>query len=348
MRAQFHHVIDIAATVLDVAGLPHPTFVNGVQQMALHGVSMASSFDDADAAEGRETQYFEMFVNRGIYHKGWTAVTRHSTPWVIEPLPAYDDDVWELYAPDDWTQAHDIAKEQPEKLHELQRLFLIEAVKYNVLPLDDRRVERFNSNLAGRPELITGKSQMLFGGMGRLTENSVLVIKNKSHSVTAEVVGARGRRKRRDRRAGRRLRWLEPLRPRGQAGLLLQPLRPAALQGLRRRCAAAGEHQVRMEFAYDGGGLAKGGTVSLYVDGDKVGEGRVEGTQPMVFSADETTDVGGDTATPVSDDYGAKGQRVHRPGPLGADRHRRGRRGPRPPDHARGAPARRDGPSVIA
>jgi arylsulfatase A-like enzyme len=127
VRSQFHHVIDIAATVLDVAGLPEPTFVHGVQQMPLHGVSMAYSFDDAAAAERRETQYFEMFCNRGIYHKGWTAVTRHSTPWVMAENPPLEDDVWELYAPGDWTQTHDLAGEQPERLAELQRLFLIEA-----------------------------------------------------------------------------------------------------------------------------------------------------------------------------------------------------------------------------
>ena len=97
-----------------------------------------------------------MFVNRGIYHKGWTAVTRHSMPWAATELPAYDDDVWELYGPDDWTQAHNLAGEQPDKLAELQRLFLIEATQYNVLPLDDRRVERFNPDLAGRPQLIHG------------------------------------------------------------------------------------------------------------------------------------------------------------------------------------------------
>jgi arylsulfatase A-like enzyme len=169
VRSQFHHVIDVATTVLDVAGLPVPLSVNGVQQMPLHGTSMAYSFDDAGAAERRETQYFEMFVNRGIYHKGWTAVTRHSTPWVIAEMPAFDDDVWELYAPEDWTQARDLSAQQPERLHELQRLFLIEAVKYNVLPLDDRRVERFNPDIAGRPQLIHGNSQLLFGGMGRLS-----------------------------------------------------------------------------------------------------------------------------------------------------------------------------------
>jgi arylsulfatase A-like enzyme len=308
VRSQFHHVIDVAATVLEVAGLPQPTMVNSVQQQPLHGTSMAYSFDDPGAAERRETQYFEMFCNRGIYHQGWTAVTRHSTPWVVTgELPAFDEDVWELYAPQDWTQAHDLATEQPEKLAELQRLFLLEATKYNVFPLDDRRVERFNADLAGRPQLVRGKSQLLFGGMGRLTENSVVVIKNKSHAVTAQVVvperGAQG-----------------VIISQGGAfgGFSLYAAddgRPAYcynLFGLQRfkvygeQPIPAGEHQVRMEFNYDGGGLAKGGTVSLYVDGAKVGEGRVEATVPMLFSADETTDVGSDTATPVSDDYGPK------------------------------------------
>jgi arylsulfatase len=131
-----------------------------------------------------------MFCDRGFYHRGWTAVTRHSTPWVVgTDMPAFDDDEWELYDTNtDWTQAHDLADKMPGKLHELQRLWLIEAVKYNVLPLDDRRVERFNSDLAGRPLLVKGTSQTLFGGMGRLTENSVINLKNKSHSVTAEIV----------------------------------------------------------------------------------------------------------------------------------------------------------------
>ena len=170
-------------------GLPQPTFVNGIQQMPLHGVSMAYAFDDAAAPEARKTQYFEMFCNRGIYHKGWTAVTRHSVPWEFhEALPALDDDVWELYdTGTDWTQAHDLAAERPDKLAELQRLWLIEAVKYNVLPLDDRRIERFNSELAGRPVLVKGNTQILHGGMGRLSENSVLNLKNKSHAVSAQI-----------------------------------------------------------------------------------------------------------------------------------------------------------------
>jgi hypothetical protein len=304
VRAQFSHVIDIAATVLDAAGLRAPTFVHGVQQMPLHGRSMAPTFDDPAAPEHRETQYFEMFVNRGIYHKGWTAVTRHSIPWLLAESPPIDADDWELYAPDDWTQARDLAEKRPEKLAELQRLFLIEAARYNVLPLDDRRAERFNADLAGRPQLIRGKSQLLYEGMGRLSENSVLVTKNKSHAVTAQiqvpegggggVIVAQG---------GAYAGW----------SLYLHDRRPAYCYnffGLHRfkiygeQPVPAGEHQIRIEFAYDGGGLAKGGDVTLYLNGDKVGEGRVEHTVPMLFSADETLDLGRDSATPVSDDHG--------------------------------------------
>ncbi|MET0910269.1 MAG: arylsulfatase, partial [Ilumatobacteraceae bacterium] len=307
VRSQFSHLIDIAATVLDVAGLPHPTFVHGVQQMPLHGASMARSFDDAEAGEWRATQYFEMFVNRGIYHQGWTAVTRHSTPWEMsKPMPAFDDDVWELYGPDDWTQAHDIKQEEPQNLHELQRLFLIEAVKYNVLPLDDRRIERFSSELAGRPQLMTGTSQTLFGRMGRLSENSVIDLKNRSHSVTAEIEvpdgGANGVIV---AQGGAFAGWV----------LYVHEGRPAYcynLLGLQRfkiygdDPIPAGEHQVRVEFTYAGGGLGKAANVVVYVDGAKAGEGDLPGTVPLIFSGDETTDVGGDTGTPVSDDYGVK------------------------------------------
>ncbi len=306
IRTQFSHVIDVAATVLDIAGIPAPTFVNGVQQMPLHGKSMAPTFDDSEAPEHRETQYFEMFVNRGIYHKGWTAVTRHSIPWAPTEMPAYDDDVWELYGPDDWTQARDLAAEQPERLAELQRLFLIEATRYNVLPLDDRRFERFNPDLAGRPQLIRGTSQLLFAGMGRLSENSILPLKNKSHAITAAIEVPEG----------------------GADGVIVA--QGGAFGGwslyLREGCPAycyntfgvqrfkvhggeaipPGEHQVRAEFTYDGGGLGKGGDVALFVDGAEVATGRVEMTVPMVFSADETTDVGSDSGTPVSDDHGPK------------------------------------------
>jgi arylsulfatase len=306
VRTQFSHVIDVAATVLDIAGIPAPTFVHGVQQMPLHGRSMAPSFDDAETPEHRETQYFEMFVNRGIYHKGWTAVTRHSLPWAAAEMPAYDDDVWELYGPDDWTQAHDLAAEQPEKLAELQRLFLIEAARYDVLPLDDRRFERFNPDMAGRPQLIHGTSQLLFGGMGRLSEHSIVALKNKSHSITAAIEVPEG---------GANGVIVAQGGAFGGWSLYAYEGRPAYCYntfGLQRfkvygeEPLAAGEHQVRVEFKYDGGGLGKGGDVTLYVDGEKVGDGRVEMTVPMLFSADETTDVGSDSATPVSDDHGPR------------------------------------------
>ena len=307
IRSQFSHVIDIAATVLDAAGLPEPTFVHGVQQVPLQGRSMRPTFDDGSAPEHRETQYFEMFVNRGIYHQGWTAVTRHSVPWVMAPMPPIDDDVWELYAPDDWTQARNIAAERPDQLAYLQRLFLIEATKYNVLPLDDRRIERFDPDTAGRPNLISGATQLMFGGMGRLTESSVLNIKNKSHAVTVQLEVRDG------------------TTPQGvlisQGGafggwsVYIHDGAPAYcynLFGLQRfkvygdETITPGEHQVRVEFTYDGGGLGKGGSVALYLDGSKVGEGRVEATVAMIFSTDETTDLGADSATPVSDDYGPK------------------------------------------
>jgi arylsulfatase len=305
VRSQFHHVIDVAPTVLEAAGLPQPTAVNGIDQRPIEGVSMRYSFDGATEADRRRTQYFEMFCNRGIYHEGWTAVTRHSTPWVVVPeLPALDADVWELYdTGTDWSQAHDLAAEMPEKLAELQQLWLEEAHRYNVLPLDDRRIERFNADLVGRPELVRGNSQLLFEGMGRLSENSLINIKNKSHAVTAEVVvpaaGAAGVI---IAQGGAFAGW----------SLYAKDGRPTYcynLLGLQRfkieadAAISPGTHQVRMEFAYDGGGLAKGGTVTLYIDGEKTGEGRVGATVPMIFSADETADVGRDTASPVSDDY---------------------------------------------
>ncbi len=305
VRPQFHHVIDIAPTILDAAGLPEPQVVNGIRQKPMEGVSMRYAFDEARAADCRVTQYFEMFCNRGIYHEGWTAVTRHSTPWIMAPsLPALEDDVWELYDTNsDWSQARDLAAEQPEKLEELQQLFMEEARKYGVLPLDDRRVERFNADLAGRPTLITGNSQILFSGMGRLTENVLLNVKNKSHAVTAKIVvpegGAEGVIFSQGGEFGGWSLYLADGVPKYCYNLF--GLQRFKIEG--DAPISLGERQVRMEFAYDGGGLAKGGTVTLYVDGNKVAEGRVAATTPMMFSGDETADVGRDTASPVSDDY---------------------------------------------
>jgi arylsulfatase len=310
IRGQFTHCIDVAPTILEVAGLPQPTFVNGIQQHPIEGVSMAYAFNDPKAAERHETQYFEMFGNRGIYHNGWTAVTRHKTPWLLigEKTPAFDDDVWELYdTTKDWSQAKDLSKQMPEKLHDLQRLWLIEATRYNVLPLDDNLGARINSDTAGRPQLITGKSQILFGSMGRLSENSVLNLKNKSHAVTAGIVvpttGAEGVIVAQGGNIGGWSLYAKDGKLKYCYNLLGIHQFYAESSGP----LTPGDHQVRMEFAYAGGGLGKGGTATLFVDGKKVGEGKVAATAAMIFSADDGCDVGCDTGSPVSPDYGSRG-----------------------------------------
>ncbi|RDH79105.1 arylsulfatase [Mycolicibacterium moriokaense] len=303
VRDQFHHVIDVAPTILEAAGLPAPHSVNGITQAPLEGVSMMATLRDGKAPDTHEVQYFEMMGNRGIYFQGWTAVTKHRTPWKADTPPPFDDDVWELYEPGDWTQAHNLAKDNPAKLAELQRLWLIEATKYNVIPLDDRGFERINPDIAGRPQLVKGNTQLLFDGM-RVSEWCVLTIKNKSHSVTAEVVVPKG----------------------GASGVIITQggsVGGWALyvhEGRLKYCynffgidyffatatkkIPAGRHQVRMEFGYDGGGLGQGGDVTLYYDGKAVGKGRVERSIPMGFSADEACDVGRDTGSPASPDYG--------------------------------------------
>jgi arylsulfatase len=310
LRSQFHHVIDVAPTVLEAASLPQPAIVNGVMQEPMHGASMLYSFDDPKAAERHETQYFEMLCNRGIYHKGWTAVTRHGLlPWqVTGAQPSLNDDVWELYDTNkDWSQAHDLAKQMPEKLAELKRQFELEAVKYNVFPLDDRKAERANSDIAGRPVVVHGATQLLFPGMRRLQENAVINTKNKSHSVTAEIQvpdsGANGVIIAQGGNMGGwslyahegKLKYYYNF-----VGMLHSEVTAAS-------ALPAGKHQARMEFAYDGGGLGKGANVTLYVDGAKVGEGRVGRTHALFFSLDETLDVGLDAGEPVSPDYGPRG-----------------------------------------
>jgi arylsulfatase len=314
MRSQFCHVIDVAPTVLEAAGIPEPTMVNGVQQSPYEGTSIVYSLNDAKASERHETQYFEMFCNRGIYHKGWSAVTKHRTPWLMggQAMPAFDDDVWELYdGSKDWTQSKDLSKEMPEKLHELQRLWLIEAVKYNVLPLDDRQIERINSDLAGRPVLVKGNSQVLFAGMGRLSENSVINIKNKSFAVTADLeVPAKGAEGVIIAQGGRFGGWSLYAKG-GKAKFHYNVLGIKSFGIEATKPIPAGETQVRMEFAYDGGGMGKGGDVTLYYGGKEVGKGRVEQTQGFIFSADETTDVGYESGTTVSPDYTAHASRFN-------------------------------------
>lgn len=312
VRDQFTHVIDIAPTILEAAGLPEPTMVNGVQQSPMEGTSMLYSFDEPESPERHDLQYFEMFGNRGIYHQGWSAVTKHRTPWEMTggKLAAFDDDIWELYdGSKDYSQAKDLAAEHPDILHKLQRLWIIEATKYNVLPIDDRGAERLNPDLAGRPTLIQGDSQLFFPGMGRLSENSVVNIKNRSFSVTANLeVPAEGASGVIIAQGGRFGGWALFAKE-GRARFVYNVLGLQEFGVEATEAIPSGSHQVRMEFEYDGGGLAKGGNVTLYYDGNAVGNGRVEATQPMVFSADETTDIGYESGTTVTPDYTAETSR---------------------------------------
>ena len=312
LRSQFTHVIDLAPTVLEAAGLPEPTVVNGVMQSPMEGTSMLYTFNEAAAPERHDLQYFEMFGNRGLYYKNWSAITKHRTPWeMVGPkLPAFDDDVWELYdGSSDFSQARDLVAEHPEMLAKLQRLWIIEATKYNVLPIDDRGIERATPEIAGRPTLIHGNSQQFFPGMGRLSENSVVSIKNKSFSVTAEIEvpdgGAEGVLIAQGGRFGG---WAVYVKD-GRTKFVYNVLGIHEFATTAEEPVPEGRHQVRMEFAYDGGGLGKGGGVTLYYDGEEAGTGRVEATQAMVFSADETTDIGYESGTTVTADYTAASSR---------------------------------------
>jgi hypothetical protein len=280
--------------------------VNGVTQSPYEGTSMVYSFDNPGEPERHDLQYFEMFGNRGVYFQGWSAVTKHRTPWQLGAikLPAFDDDVWELYdGSTDYSQAHDLAKQHPDKLHELQRLWLIEATKYNVIPLDDRTAERANADIAGRPQLIRGDTQVFYPGMPSLSENSVLSIKNKSFSVTAEVVVPDGPVNGTILAQGGAIGGWSFYAREGKAKFAYNLLGIQTFATEAAQPIPAGTHQVRVEFAYDGGGYAKGGGVSLYYDGERVGEGRVGATQALIFSADEGVDVGCETGTPVAAEY---------------------------------------------
>lgn len=305
-------MIDVAPTILEAAGLPEPLAVNGVTQSPMEGASMLYSFNQVQAPERHDVQYFEMFGNRGIYYKGWSAVTKHRIPWqmVGQTMAPFDEDIWELYdGSKDWSQAHDLSKEMPDMLHKLQRQFLIEATKYNALPLDDRQTERILPELAGRPTLVHGNSQQFFPGMGRLSENSVVSIKNKSFSVTAEIeIGTKPANGVIIAQGGRFGGWSMYAKD-GKLKFTYNVLGIHEFSTEAAEPIPQGVHQVRMEFAYDGGGLAKGGGVTLYYDGKKVGEGRVGATQPMIFSADETTDIGYESGTPVTPDYTTAGSK---------------------------------------
>lgn len=306
VRSQWQHVIDVAPTILEAAGLPQPKMVNGVEQTPIEGVSMLYSFNDAQAKDRHLTQYFEIFGNRAIYHEGWLAGTVHKAPWEKTPRASLDQDVWELYdTRTDFSLANDLAKTNPSKLDELKDLFMEEAEKYYVLPIDDRSVERVNPAIAGRPDLMGGRTSLtLFEGMAGMSENVFINTKNRSHTVTAEVQVPKGGAKGVViSQAGRFGGWSLYLKN-------SKPIYTYNFLGLERFTIAAptpippGKAVIRFEFAYDGGGLGKGGLGTIFVNGKECAKGRIERTQPMVFSPDEGADVGEDAETPVVEDYG--------------------------------------------
>ena len=306
VRSQWHHLIDIAPTILQAAGLPEPKVVDGVPQSPIEGVSMVYSFNDAKAKDTRLTQYFEIFGNRAIYNEGWLAGTVHRAAWETKPRATLENDVWELYdTSKDFSLTNDLARQNPAKLAEMQALFLKEAEKYRVLPIDDRSLERTNAALVGRPDLMAGRTSLtVYEGMAGMSENVFISTKNVSHSITAEVEipkgGAKGVILAQAGRFGGWSLYLKDGKPSYTYNFLgLQRFTVAAKQPV-----AAGKVTIRFEFAYDGGGLGKGGKGTLFVNGKKVAEGRIDRTQAMIFSADEGADVGEDGETPVVETYG--------------------------------------------
>jgi arylsulfatase len=318
VRSQWHHVIDIAPTILEAAGLPEPKAVNGAPQTPIEGVSLAYTFDDAPAKSRHTTQYFEIFGNRAIYHDGWLAGTVHRVPWEPRPRAPLREDVWELYdTRTDFSLVNDLASRDPGKVKELQEVFLKEGSKNQVLPIDDRGVERVNAALAGRPDLMAGRTSLtVYEGMTGLTENVFINVKNRSHTITAEVeIPAGGGDGVILCQAGRFGGWSLYMK----AG---KPTYTYNYLGLQRPTIAAqeampaGKATIRFEFAYDGGPPGSGGTGTILVDGRRVAGGRIDRTQAFVFSADEGADVGQDGGTPVTDDYKERDNRftgkIHR------------------------------------
>ena len=308
IRTQFGHVIDVAPTILQAAGLPEPRMVNGTPQIPMEGRSLMYSFENAKAREARHTQYFEIAGNRAIYHDGWFARTIHRAPWEPKPRRALQNDIWELYnTRSDFSLSQDLAKQNPKKLKELQALFLKEAAQYHVLPIDDRIFERLDAAAVGRPELMAGRSSLtLAEGMTGMMENAFLNVKNRSKTITAEVEVPQGGGHGTILGQGGRF---------GGWSLYVKNGVPAYdynFLGLQRSSIAAsrplpaGKSTIRFEFAYDGGGPAKGGQGTLYVNGEPVAQGRIERTQPGMFSADETADVGIDLGTPVVESIGSE------------------------------------------
>ena len=305
VRSQWQHVIDVAPTILEAAGLPEPKIVNGTPQEPIQGVSMLYAVDNPKAPDRHTTQYFEIAGNRAIYNDGWLAGTVHRAPWEQKPKGTLQADVWELYdTRTDFSLVNNLAAKNPGKLQQMQDLFMQVASVNHVLPIDDRAAERMNPAIAGRPDLMAGRTTLtVYQGMTGLSENAFINIKNQSHTITAEVVvppeGANGVLLAQGGRFGGWSFYVQDGKPVYTYNWLgLKRYTVASTQKL-----ATGKSTVRFEFAYDGGGAGKGGVGTLLVNGKKVGEGRIDQTQCCMFSLDEAADVGRNDGTAVSDDY---------------------------------------------
>jgi arylsulfatase len=305
MRSQFHHVTDVAPTVLEAAGIPEPKTVNGVKQSPMEGVSMVYTFDDANAKGRHTTQYFEILGNRAIYHDGWVAGTVHKAPWEAEPRRGLAEDIWELYNVDvDFSEANDLADSNPAKLKQMQAIFMKEAEKYRVLPLDDRSIERFDPATAGRPDLMFGRTTLtVYEGMTGMMENAFINVKNQSVTITADVEipagGANGVIICQGGQFGGWSLYLKDGKPAYTYNFL--GLGQTAINSAER--LGPGKATIKVEFAYDGNGRGKGGMATLFANGKKVGSGRIERTHSNTFSLDDAADVGVDEGTPVSSTY---------------------------------------------
>lgn len=309
LRTQFSHVIDVAPTILEAAGLPEPKIVNGVEQRPMDGISLMYAFNDAKAKERHTTQYFEIAGNRAIYHEGWYARTIHRAPWERTVRRPLAEDIWELYdVANDFSLTNDLAAQNPDKLKEMQALFMKEAEKNHALPIDDRLFERMIAANVGRPDVMGDrKSLSLAEGMVGMSENVFINIKNRSKTLTADVEIPSGKVAngiliaQGGRFGGWALYVKDGIVAYDYNFLGMQRFTVKATQKL-----TPGTHTIKFDFVYDGGGIGKGGLATLYIDNKKVGEGRIERTQSAIFSADETADVGIDLATPVVETIGAE------------------------------------------
>jgi arylsulfatase len=284
--------------------------VNGTPQIPMEGTSLVYSFDDAKAPERHTTQYFEIAGNRAIYHDGWFARTIHKAPWEPQPRGPLAADTWQLYeVRADFSLANDLAAQQPQRLADLQALFLKEAEQRHVLPLDDRMFERALAAAVGRPDLMGGRTELtLAEGMTGMMENVFINVKNKSKTITAELeVPDGGGNGAIIVQGGRFGGWALYVKD-GVPGYDYNFLGMQRSSVVATKKLPAGKSTLRFEFDYDGGGLGKGGTGTIYVNDKQVAQGRIEHTQPMIFSADETADVGIDLGTPVVEAIGSEGR----------------------------------------